>query len=124
MTYREFAEKYLEGKVREQYVANIKKLNGVNHIDHELNIEIPSSIFFITAFHWTQSPEGFDYWSKISKDFEHSLSKEKTYTVHFLTPYYSWEDVKARSKKEAIKKCNIPLDYDGYSKFVAIEQPD
>lgn len=126
MTYREFAEKYLEGEVQKQYIANVQNLNlgTPNYIDHNLSTAIPDSIFFTTAFCWAGSPEGYDYWAKISKDFEHSLSKEKTYTVYFLTPYCTWENVKAHNMKKAIKKCNIPLDYDGYSKFVAIEQPD
>ena len=50
----------------------------------------------------------------------------KTYTVYMLTPYLTWEDVKAPSKTEAIRQCDndFPTEYDmndGPYQLVAVE---
>ena len=51
----------------------------------------------------------------------------KTYTVYMLTPYMGWDDVKAKSKAEAIKKCQSDPETDTYDAndgpavFVAVE---
>lgn len=41
--------------------------------------------------------------------------RKRRYTVYLLTPYCTWEDVRASSKKEAIKICqeNFPNELDG-----------
>jgi len=55
-----------------------------------------------------------------------TVTKLKKYTVHFMTPYCTWEGVHARSKKEAIDKCPIPSEYDMNEPgmFSAIEEVD
>jgi hypothetical protein len=46
------------------------------------------------------------------------------YTVYLLTTYAIWEDVEAKTEKEAIKKCEIPdeVDLNQPAKFVAIKE--
>lgn len=54
-----------------------------------------------------------------------SKKKQKNYTVYLLTPYCSWEGVKAETKEEAISKCSIPYEVDTSGqpvKFVAVEE--
>ena len=50
----------------------------------------------------------------------------KTYTVHLLTPYCSWEGVEAKSQKEAMRKCNPIAEPDSseYQTMVAILEND
>jgi len=35
------------------------------------------------------------------------------FTVHLMTPYCTWENVEAKDEDEAIKKCEIPPEFDG-----------
>ena len=46
------------------------------------------------------------------------------FTVHLMTPYCTWEGVDAKSKKEAILKCEIPpgFDFNEPSTFVAFKE--
>lgn len=48
----------------------------------------------------------------------------KKFTVHFMTPYCTWEGVEAKSKKEAIKKCSVPDEHgmNTPGSFMAIEE--
>ena len=125
MTYREFAEKYLDPEVKEKFIRNTINLNYPgfdnegNKSDSDKLTPNQCSWFVSTAFTWRNSPEGRDFWTEINESFK----EEKTYTVHFLTPYCSWE-VKAKNEKEAIEQCEMSLEHDGYGEFVAIEQPD
>jgi len=51
--------------------------------------------------------------------------KEKFYTVHFMTPYSTWESVQATSKEDAIKQCGDPPyehDMTDFGMFIAIEE--
>lgn len=54
------------------------------------------------------------------------MSKLKNYTVHFMSAYETWENVKAKSQKEAIKKCEIPDEFDCNEPFtfIAVEEDD
>ena len=119
MTYREFAEKYLDGEVRKQFIANTISLNSCDLINKD--VDQPLYLYILRAFVWAASPEGSEYWDNIQQNIK---NKKRIYTVHFLTPYCSWEDIQANNEKEAIEKCGIPLEHDGYGQFVAIEQPN
>jgi hypothetical protein len=48
----------------------------------------------------------------------------KKYTVHFMTPQVTWEDVEAKDEADAIGQCLIPDEYDGMEPFtfIAIEE--
>lgn len=47
----------------------------------------------------------------------------RTFTVHLLTPYCSWEGVEANNEKEAISHCSPIAEPDAeYQTFVAIEE--
>jgi hypothetical protein len=52
-----------------------------------------------------------------------SSKKKKTYTVHFMTAYETWENVEATSKKDAISQCQEPPEHDGNESctFIAYE---
>lgn len=45
----------------------------------------------------------------------------KKFTVYFLIPSVSWEDIKARNADDAIKQCHVEPHFE-VSQFVAIEQ--
>ena len=50
--------------------------------------------------------------------------EKRKFEVFFLTPYCSYE-VEAKSKKEAISKCEVPSEYDlndGPTQFCAIKK--
>jgi len=48
------------------------------------------------------------------------------FTVHFMSAYCTWEGVEAESEVEAIKKCEVPPEFDSNepSTFVAFEEDE
>lgn len=47
--------------------------------------------------------------------------RKRRYTVYLLTPYCTWENVEASSKKEAIEMCQ-ENSIEGVTRFVAMEE--
>jgi hypothetical protein len=53
------------------------------------------------------------------------MPKKYSYTVYMLTPYATWENIRAASQRKAIAQCERPPEYDindGPSRFVAIRE--
>jgi len=48
------------------------------------------------------------------------------YTVHFMTPFCSYEGIEAGSEDDAIAQCFIPAEFDANEPcvFVAIEEEE
>lgn len=55
-----------------------------------------------------------------------SKKKQKIFTVYFLTPYCTYEGIIAKDEDDAIRKCEIPAEFDlnEPSNFLAIEEDD
>ena len=56
MTHKEFANKFLSPAIRDKYFKNCESLEET---------EIYVANFLKTAFSWSESPEGLDYWITI-----------------------------------------------------------
>jgi len=61
--------------------------------------------------------------NEVLMDFE-NLPKKKTFTVHFMSPYVTWENIEAKNEDDAINKCPIPAEFDAneVGHFLAIEE--
>jgi hypothetical protein len=50
----------------------------------------------------------------------------KKFTVHFMTPYCSWENVEAKDEDDAIRQCQVPAEFDANEpgSFLAVQTDD
>lgn len=83
-TYREFADKYLSGDIKEKFIKNCSKMNSNGFLDKPSAVaKEDSADFFYCAFVWSASPEGHAYWYQAADDF---LADKK----RFMPKHEAW----------------------------------